>query len=154
MRFNFLRIYFPIENQSKPYISISVITALDLKNINQRWCDGKTLSIHSQPKTLKTYAPVRECCREISDPSIILQLQYPSLYLHLNRYDLPLHSPTFVRLWTWKCHPFLGWRSTDTQVCFEKSAKVPSIYYPPPCQTVDACVGVWFTLLPTSRWQS
>lgn len=84
--------------QSK--LCISGITALGQKCISQLWYD-EILPIHSQLKTLKSYAS----CKKMLQWSTVI-FSNPSLSLDLNRYDLPFYSPSFLGLWTWKLPSF------------------------------------------------
>lgn len=129
MRFNFLRIYFQIGDQSK--LCISRITALGPKHISQWWYDGKTLPIHSQLKTLKSYASCEKMLQRttVSFTHPLITLSFTS---DLNRHDLPLYSPSFLCLWTWKLPSFPDMRINseitliNTEI-FGKTVKPPSI---------------------------
>lgn len=105
------------------------------------------IHMQSTPNS-KNLSPLQE---NAAEKCHIPPLQYPSLYPHLNRYDLPFTHQRLLVSKPENCHPFLAWRSTNMQLCFGKTAKAPSIYPLLLCQTADACAGVWLTLLPTSE---
>lgn len=140
MKFNFLRTYFQVGDQNKLCISISVITALDPKNINQWWYDGKSLSIHSQPQTLKNYA----CCKRMLQRNNGIPLSsfnYSILHSILLLTGMTCHS-THQLLFISEpenCHPFPVWRSTNVQLSFGKTAKAPSMYL--------HCSAMWMPVL-------